>query len=413
MKTGKVPFVDASTLKGTAGAAAGVAGKAFDVQKIVQVIADSLREVFTKLPPLNILMVGASGEECTKQLRQLFGSRYFAPDHTHHEAADITRYQEEEHPLCIYQAQLHSASTLELSGCLKLMQVCEEKPETALDLLIFCVANPDGRLAQWEQDAIARLAVEVELPLLVLLPEGASAAAVKRAQDFLDDSLEGPHLAAAADSEGLCAGILELLAPEQPERGRVRAAAHRIKSKVWPDTTVQNTFVHLERMDYALKKEPIYALINKAAVGAGAKAAIPFGPDAPVLISLEAGVLASITAYFEVKVSGRLLKTLFPAVVSTSAATFAGKAIARNLQFIPNAITMIPASAVNAVTAGEIVRLIGKSYYVLLLSIEQNEISEEELGSEAATEKLIRILKTFQENARPQIKIPFRKKAVT
>lgn len=406
MKSRKSPFVNTDTLNAKA--------KSFgSIESIVASVAKSLQETFAKLPPLNILTVGASRTECIKLLRLLFGPRYLDPDHAHSCAPGITQYKAEKHPLCIYQAELHSNNALELNGILTLMRDCEKEPQTALDLLIFCAEDASGQLAAWEQQALVRLSMEVDVPLLVMLNEGASAESVQRAQRFLEEETPEGQRLAAADTKGLCTGILRLLQPEPQERGKVRAVIHAAKTKLWPDASVQNTFVHLERLDYDLKSAPIYALINKTAVATSTKAAIPIGSDAAVMIPLEAAMMAGITAYFEVKVSSRLIKTLLPAVLGTSAATFTGKLMAGTLQFIPNLLTFVTAKTVNAGTAFAITHTIGRSYYQLLLAIEQNEISEEELGSDAAIDKLKRILKTVGENSRPKIDFPFHRKQTT
>ena len=405
MKSGKSPFDDAGVL--------GDKTKSFgSVERIVASIAKSLQEVFAKLPPLNILMVGTSSEECMEQLRLLFGPRYFDQDHKHDYAPGITQYKAKKHPLCIYQTEIHSSDAVELSDCLKLMRTCEEKSETALDLLIFCAENLSGQLTEWEQKIIVRLSMEVDISLLVMLKEGSSAEAAQQAKSYLDESLETQYRVVIG-TKNFCTDIFELLQPEQPKRDPIRTVAHAAKSKIWPGATVQDTFVHLERIDYALKVKPIHAIINRTSGAAWKKAMIPVGSDAVVMVPLEAIMMAGITSYFEVKVSDRLIKTLMPAVLSTSAATFTGKFVAGKLQFIPNVFTKVSVSAVNAVTATVIVQTIGRSYYLLLLAIEKNEISEDELGSEAAVEKLKHILKTVSENAQPQINLPFRKKSAT
>lgn len=402
MKSGKSPFAGADVLEAKT--------KSFDnVESIAASIAKSLQEVLKKLPPLNILMVGASSKECMERLRQMFGPRYFNAEHVHDYAPGITQYKAEKHPLCIYQAELHSADTMELSNCLKLMRTCEENPETALDLFVFCVEDSSGLLKEWERQAVVRLSMEVDVALLVMLKEKSSVWAAEQTRSYLNDSLETRYCVAVGTKD-LCTDIFQLLQPEKIERGPIRAAVHAAKSKIWPDATVQDTFVHLERLDYELKAKPIYALINKATFATSAKAAIPVGSDAPVMALLEAGMMAGITAYFEVKVSGRLIKTLIPAVLSTSAATVTGKAIAGQLKLIPNPVAWLPMISVNTVTATVITQTIGRSYYLLLLAIEQDEITEEELGSADAIEKLKRIMKTVGKNARPKVNLSFRKK---
>lgn len=397
MKTGKTPFIDASTLNAKLDSLSG----ALSAPSIAKGIAKSLQEIFAKLPPLNILTVGSSNEECVKQLHLLFGLRYFVPDHKQNYKTGVTRYQQEKHPLCIYQTEIHSDAAVELSKCLSLIRTCGKEPKTALNLLIFCAGDDSGQLEEWEQRAMVQLLME-EIPLLVMLRAGASAEMVEQVQCFLEDEVSDGHYLVNAGTQDLCACILALLEPEPQERGKIRAKVHEVKTKVWPDASVQNTFVHLERLDYELKAKSINALINVTSTATSAKAAVPICPDAVLMAPLEAAMMAGITAYFEVKVSGRLIKTLIPAVLSTGTATVMGKLVAGALKYIPIGLPF------NALTAWLLTQLIGRSYYLLLLAIEQNEISEEELGSGTAIEKLEKIMKTAYKNAGLEFKLPFK-----
>ena len=154
---------------------------------------------------------------------------------------------------------------------------------------------------------------------------------------------------------------------------------------------MRDTFIHLERLDYAVKEERIKRLISKASAATAAEAAVSPIPDWIVMAPTEAIMMAGINSYFEVTVSGRILKTLIPAVLGTGAATIAGKAASDVLGRVP--FLTAAGAVIDAATASALTQLIGKSYFLLLLAIERHEISEDELASKVGIHKLKQLIK--------------------
>lgn len=152
-----------------------------------------------------------------------------------------------------------------------------------------------------------------------------------------------------------------------------------------------DTFVHLERLDYAAKDKRIRDLISKAAAATAAEAAVSPIPDWIVMAPTEAIMMAGINSYFEVTVSNRIIKTLLPAVLGMGAATIVGKTASDILGRIP--LLTAAGAVVDAATARAITKLIGNAYYQLLLAIERHEISEDELGTKSGIKKLRHLLK--------------------
>lgn len=364
---------------------------AFSVESIVSGIAKQLQEITATLLPLNILSVGRPNSDKLVLLKQLFGPRYFDRDHFCQYSQGVIRYQKDNHPLCIYQTDIQGDSFSGLNTNLNLIRTCAQDSKTALNLIIFHLGDNWGHVENWEYDAVKQISLQQEIPILVVLDSKASSTTLEYTQKLFEELEESfsVQYAIAKEKSELCAQIMELL-PEAEVSG--------IKDKILPPPSVKDTFIHLERLDYAAKEKKVNGLISKAANATAAEAAISPIPDWIVMAPTEAIMMAGINSYFEVRVSKRLIKTLLPAVLGTGAATIAGKAASDVLGRIP--ILTGVGAVVDAATAKTITHLIGIAYYQLLLAIERNEISEDELGSKAGAKKLKQLIKSNTKGAK-------------
>lgn len=367
----------------------------FSVERIVSNVAKQLQEIVMKLQPLNVFSVGRSESENLALLKKIFGPRYFDRDHFCQYTDSVVRYQKEHHPLCVYQTTWQGDSFRDLSASLKLMEECARSQQTALNLLICCLGDRSGRVESWEYPAMLQLLVQDEMPVLVVLPENTAPEALEYTQKFLEENGLAERSAVTAKAEELCSKIMQLLPDAQTQS---------VKDKIFPAPSVRDTFVHLERLDYAVKGERIQKLIEKASGATAAEAAVSPIADWIVMAPTEALMMAGINSYFEVTVSSRIIKTLLPAVLGTGAATIAGKTISDFLGQIPQLRAL--GAVTDAATASAVTKLIGNTYYQLLLAIEKHEISEDELGTKSGIYKLKQFIKNARktkENPEPAI----------
>ena len=110
------------------------------------------------------------------------------------------------------------------------------------------------------------------------------------------------------------------------------------------------------------------AMATAAAATAAGAAPIPFA-DAAVLVPLQIGMLAKISAIFGLGLSKAFLTTLLAAAGGTTGATIVGRAVASNLiKLIPGAGTIL-GGAISAATAGAITTTLGELYIATLISL--------------------------------------------
>lgn len=354
----------------------------FSVKSIVSGITKQLQEITMRLQPLNILSVGRYSSINTALLKKIFGPRYFDRDHFCQYNENVVRYQKEHHPLCIYQTNLQSDSFGDLAASLNLIEDCFQSQQTALNFLIYYLGDELGSIESWEYRALLQLSVQEDIPVLVVLHRNATSITMEYVKNFLNESGLAERSTVAKETDELCEKIMDLLPSSQPQS---------IKDRILPAPSVLDTFVHLERLDYAAKDKRIRDLISKAAAATAAEAAVSPIPDWIVMAPTEAIMMAGINSYFEVTVSNRIIKTLLPAVLGMGAATIVGKTASDILGRIP--LLTAAGAVVDAATARAITKLIGNAYYQLLLAIERHEISEDELGTKSGIKKLRHLLK--------------------
>lgn len=120
-----------------------------------------------------------------------------------------------------------------------------------------------------------------------------------------------------------------------------------------------------------------------AAVAAGASP-IPFS-DVVVLVPIQVGMLAGITAAFGLELSKAFLATIVSSAAGTLGATFAGRALVSNLlKLIPGAGTLAGVT-ISAATAGTLTAAVGEIYIATLRTIMRQSVdgfTPEEVAAE-------------------------------
>ena len=129
----------------------------------------------------------------------------------------------------------------------------------------------------------------------------------------------------------------------------------------------RRAFVAAQKADLALKRKKSHLLVGAsvtAAMGVGA-APIPFA-DAAVLVPIQIGMIASITATYGLDYSEGFLSAVLASVVGAGAATLTGRLIVGELlKLIPGA-GAIAGGAVAAATAASMTFALGEAYIAAL-----------------------------------------------
>ena len=204
----------------------------------------------------------------------------------------------------------------------------------------------------------------------------------ERLADFMP--VLGVVTKARAD-EGFRTEVQRLL-PEAKNVVRVRALSERYDdghvappmglpeltdatAEVIPEA-VQRAFAAVQKASIDLKKRRAHKVVAGAAAAAAAAGAspIPFS-DAALLIPMQIGMLAGISAVFGIEISKAFLGTLISATAGTAGATFLGRAVVSNLlKFVPGVGT-VAGGVISAGTAAGLTTALGEVYIAVLATL--------------------------------------------
>ena len=187
----------------------------------------------------------------------------------------------------------------------------------------------------------------------------------------------------ARADQGFRADVQRLL-PEARNVVRVRALSERFDdsdvvlppmgleelldatTEVIPEA-VQRAFAAAQKASIELKKKKAHkVVVAAAATAAGVGAApIPFA-DAALLVPIQIGMLAGISATFGIELSRTFLATLVAAMAGPAGAALLGRAVVSNLlKFIPGLGT-VAGGAIAAAAAGTLTTTLGEIYIAVL-----------------------------------------------
>lgn len=129
----------------------------------------------------------------------------------------------------------------------------------------------------------------------------------------------------------------------------------------------RRAFTAAQKVDIALKKKQSHLIVAGSAASAALVGAtpIPFA-DAVLLVPIQVGMLAGITATFGLSLNDGLLSSLVASVITGTGATMVGRALVGSLlKLIPGGGSLI-GGAISATTAAAITTAFGEAYIATL-----------------------------------------------
>ncbi len=142
-------------------------------------------------------------------------------------------------------------------------------------------------------------------------------------------------------------------------------------------------FVAAQKADLSLKKKRSHVVVAGAVTAAisVAVAPIPFA-DAAVLVPIQLGMVAGISAAYGLDVSVGFLSTLVTAIVGGTAATLAGRMIVSGLLKLLPGAGSVAGAAIAATTAAAMTTAVGEAYIAVLHSLFTKHAGEQPSSDE-------------------------------
>ena len=340
-----------------------------DAGSIRGLIERCINEATDKIGTVNVLIAGRTGVGKSTLINEIFQGRLAATGQGEPVTQETRRLTKKGLPLAIYDTrglelqeyeQIIDELALFVESQAKKLDG-NQKPDVNQHIHVawVCVSEDGRRVEEAEIELHRRLAEF--MPVLGVITK------------------------ARAD-QGFRAEVQRLL-PEAKNVVRVRALSERFDDadvvlppmgleelleatvEVIPEA-VQRAFAAAQKASIELKKKAAHKVVAGAAVAAASAGAVPIPvADAALLVPIQIGMLAGISATFGIELSKAFLGTLISAAAGATGATFLGRAIVSTaLKFIPG-VGSVAGGVIAATTAAALTTALGEAYIAVLAKL--------------------------------------------
>lgn len=368
---------------------------AYDAAQAAQKIMDEIKENYSSLTTLNVVVIGKTGVGKSTLINSVFGENVAEVGLGRPVTQSIRKLEKEGTPLAIYDTpglELqgdHSAENL-LEQVTNLINegIQSEDVNQAIHCIWYCINTASSRVEPTEMNFLRKLGENTKrcnVPVILVLTQAFS----KKKTEEMVTALRKENLPVRQ--------VVPVLAQDyeiSEDYPKIKAFGIdklvELMSELLPDT-VRDTFIALQIASIDLKRKRARAAVTAAAGAAALTGAspIPFS-DAAILVPTQVSMLAGITAIFGLPIEKATLTSIVSATIGTAGATVLGKTVVSNLiKMIPGAGTIIGA-AISGTTAAALTGALGEAYIAILTRVASGDISFADLTSKEGMEELRR-----------------------
>ena len=336
---------------------------------VVQEMLDKTKEEVEKMHPINILLVGKTGVGKSTLINNVFRERLAETGIGRPVTKHLRRIAKEGVPIVLYDTR-----GLELSGAIQaevkteIMDAIQDSQkkgsEEAIHIVYYCINAGSSRIEEAEMHFIDEMAKL--LPVLIVLTQS-----IGQPANELKKYIENQNLHVA--------GVITIMAEPYPITDELVLPRSGLKELIEttfaliPEET-KSAFNNAQQVDIARKAKAARSWATKyiaTTFGVGFTP-IPFS-DATILVPMQVGMLAHITAIFGISMDKATIASIIGAIGGTSGATYLGRYIVSNLlKLIPGAGT-IAGGLISGVTASILTTALAMSYIEVLTIVAKGE----------------------------------------
>lgn len=368
---------------------------AYDAAQAAQKIMDEIKENYSSLTTLNVVVIGKTGVGKSTLINSVFGENVAEVGLGRPVTQSIRKLEKEGTPLAIYDTpglELqgdHSAENL-LEQVTNLINegIQSEDVNQVIHCIWYCINTASSRVEPTEMNFLRKLGENTKrcnVPVILVLTQAFS----KKKTEEMVTALRKENLPVRQ--------VVPVLAQDyeiSEDYPKIKAFGIdklvELMSELLPDT-VRDTFIALQIASIDLKRKRARAAVTAAAGAAALTGAspIPFS-DAAILVPTQVSMLAGITAIFGLPIEKAALTSIVSATIGTAGATVLGKTVVSNLiKMIPGAGTIVGA-AISGTTAAALTGALGEAYIAILTRVASGDISFADLTSKEGMEELRR-----------------------
>ncbi|MBM6613790.1 50S ribosome-binding GTPase [Desemzia sp. RIT804] len=336
---------------------------------VVEEILHKTKEEVANMHPINILLAGKTGVGKSTLINNVFRERLAATGVGKPVTQHLRKISKEHIPIVLYDTKgLELKEETQKTVKKEIFETIKNRKELgakeAIHVAYYCINANSSRIEQMEIEMIRELSAQI--PVIIVLTQSMG----KPANEF-KSYIEDLNLDVAS--------VINIMAEDFQITEEMAIPAFGLKEliqttfEIIPEET-KEAFNNAQQVDIALKAKSarnwaVKYIVSSFGIGF---VPIPFS-DASLLVPMQIGLLAHITAIFGISMDKATITSLVAAIGGTGGATFAGRYIVSNIvKFIPGAGT-IAGGFISGTTASMVTTALAMSYIEVLTIIAKGE----------------------------------------
>ncbi|MCZ0716713.1 YcjF family protein [Aerococcus kribbianus] len=342
---------------------------------LIDEFSKKTNEEISKIDPITILLVGKTGVGKSTLVNNLFRERLAETGVGKPITQHIRRITKEGIPLVLYDTrglELEQSVQDQVASEIKQSMAELAKNDQSMDVIYYCLAASSGRIEAMEIDFIKKLSQAA--PVILVLTQSIGDPASEFAEYLRDLNLP-------------VQAVVQVMAEDYKISADLTIPAFGLenlldKTFAILDENQQVAFNNAQQVDIERKVKAARSWARKymlTTFGVGFTP-IPFA-DATVLVPMQIGMMAHITAIFGVSLEKSTLIGIIGAVVGTGGATYLGRTIVSNaVKFIPGLGTAA-GGLLSGTTAAIVTTALATSYIEVLAILATQEAKGQALDA--------------------------------
>lgn len=324
---------------------------------LIEEIIGRTSEEIRRLPKCHIMLIGKTGVGKSTLINTIFRENIATTGIGKPVTRHLERIEREDIPLILYDTKGYELTEHSFEEINKELVDTISRSflngEDKIHLVYYCIHALAGRIEQREIDIINNLGKL--LPVIVVLTQAVGDNAKK-----LEEYILGLNLNVR--------GVVPVLAKDYPVTDKVTVPAYGLKKLLelsfesLPEN-LYDSFNNAQQIDIEKKTQRARRWAKRyiaTSFGVGFTP-IPFS-DASVLVPMQIGMLAHITAIFGVNVDKARIASIIAAVGGTSGATVLGKSVVANVMKLVPGVGTLVGGLISGATASVITTALAMSY---------------------------------------------------
>lgn len=369
-----------------------------NTQDIITQMLKNLKEEYTKMGHVNIIVAGKTGVGKSTLVNAVFGQKIAKTGTGRPVTQELKEITVPNYPLRIYDTvglELNEDQQKRVKD--DIINLISEKSfsgniDSQIHCIWYCVNGSSSRFEIEEENFVKQLATEANIPVIVVVTQaiGKRAKDLQKCIDEMNLPIHKSFCVLAEDYE---------VDEDYTKKSFGCDTLVDYVSEILPESA-QNAFINAQVASLKTKRKKAQFTIASAATVAFGEGFIPLPfADAAALVPTEISMIATITAIYGMDIKKSTMTAIITSLLGSTAATIAGKTIVSNLlKFIPGFGTAV-GGAVSGGTATVLTLALGETYIGIMEKMMKGEVTEQQLENKKYLNNYIEQFKDNMKNA--------------